>query len=182
MKYGKISDLELKEFEDYHSEDNCDGVWEIEIREQMPYKLDSKFFTIIDAPFLVCHKCKSAFYAPGFEEWFRLRVARNILKQRGMLPKPLLRYLRIEAGKTQKEMAKLLGISTEEYNKFESVKNEQRRFGPDRQARLKVIFADLLNIHDPKILKGMGYIDDERNVEIPRTMSTSDFKPFCNEA
>ncbi len=180
MKSGnKTIKLIGKAFEDHHSTPDCDGKWELVLKDRVPYKLDSRFFTILDkSPFVICKKCHATFFAPGFEEWLRHKVALDILKQPGLLSKPLLRFLRNETGKTQKEIAELLSITTEEYNKFESVKNTTRRLTPDRQARLKMIFADLLGIQDPSVLVKMGYVDDNE-ARVPQNVSGEDFGKLC---
>lgn len=176
MKSGDAKRLE-KMFEDHHSDEDCNGKWETYFQENLPYRLDIHIIlTLTHAPFVRCNKCNATFFAPGFEDWLKSRVAKDLINQQGMLPKPVIRFLRTLTGKTQREIAAYLDLSQEEYNKFESVSNRTRQLNPDRQARLKAIFADLLDIRDVAVYRRVGYIQDKEIVTVPKTLDGHDFK------
>ena len=183
MKSGNSKSKDLfekrinKEFEDYHNEESCAGKWSVIHRDDFPYKLDTRMFvTIKHAPFVHCSDCGASYFVPGFEDWIQKRIAVEILRQESIISKPSLRYLRTLTGKTQKEMGEFLGINKEEYSKFESIKNETRRLNPDRQARIKLIFADLLDIDDPQVLRHLGYIsEEEAEGRPPRILDAESF-------
>jgi hypothetical protein len=178
MKYGEFDQMRLnRSLSDFHSDDNCQGNWEISLQENVPYRLDSHIvLTIKNAPFVKCDSCGSTFFVPGFENWLKHQVALDILKQQGMMPKPAIRFLRVLTGKTQKEIADILEVPTDEYNKFESVSNTTRQLNPDRQSRLKGIFADLLNIQDAEVYRRAVYIHDDEVVALPKTIQAESFQ------
>lgn len=177
MKYGDSSLLQ-RFFADHHSAEKCHGKWMPIVQENVPYRLDSHIvLTLVHAPFVKCNECGATFFAPGFEDWLKTRVAKDLIGQQGMLPKAVIRFLRTLTGKTQREIAGFLDLSQEEYNKFESISNTTRQLNPDRQSRLKAIFADLLDIRDVEIYRKLGYIQDNEVVTIPKTLDGQEFQP-----
>lgn len=91
----------------------------------------------------------------------------------------MIKFLRTLTGKTQKEIAAFLDLSQEEYNKFESASNTTRQLNPDRQSRLKGIFADLLDIRDVEVYRKLAYIRDGELVSVPKVLDGQDFKPIA---
>ena len=166
LDYRKLENM----LNDLHIEDDCDGKWELEEEKNVTYRLDTRVLILDRAFFAVCKKCGAKHFYPGFEDAVKRSYARALLSTDGMLTKPALRFLRTYSGKTQKEMGAYFGISKDEYNKFESIKNTTRKLNPDRQARIKVIFADLLNIEDIEIYRRLGYIIDDKEADIPRKL------------
>ena len=163
-------------FQDFHRDENCKGDWVLVEKNNVPYRMDSGILVILNhAPFVKCNKCAATFFAQGYEQWLKQLIAKMLLAQDGLLDKAELRFLRNIVGKTQKEMAGYLGWNVDEYTKFES-ENSDRKLNLDRNARIKMIFADLLDIKDPELLRKLAYVNKDKKVELPKYIDSTEYK------
>ena len=66
----------LSDFNDKHSDMECNGRFEIVKKIDVPYKVDSLGIAILPvAPFVFCSKCEATYFLPGFEDFLEKVIA-----------------------------------------------------------------------------------------------------------
>lgn len=155
MKSGKRITLiwkekfDSKDYRDAHKNADCNGEFKFKTIQNDVISLGPLgLFNLPVAPYLVCEKCEAAFIAPGFVKGFEKFLAIKMVLSPHLLMKRQLRFLRVHLGLSQQEVADILGATDRQYiQKTESDKYE-RQLGPDKQVRLKIIYAEMLGIKD----------------------------------
>ncbi len=137
-----------EDFSYHHQEPTCDGSWGILIQKNALFPLNALGTALLPmAPFVACPKCKAAYLLPGFQDLVEHTIAlKLVVSDRILMPKEI-KFLRLMFGLTQQAVIDEIElVSVSYYSKCESGK-QGVTLGPDKQVRLKLLYAIKLGIH-----------------------------------
>jgi len=159
--------IHLKDYANAHKDVGCKGKWKIAFQFNTPFSVDALGFVQVPIlPFVACESCKSAYIAPGFEEFLEKRIATQLVLNTGLLNKDQIRFLRLAFDLTQDDLAKTLGFADRHYYAKMEAKKSQQSMSPDKQVRLKLYYAKLLGIQDIDQIYEMVQPDENKNAEL----------------
>lgn len=165
MSFGtKVTNVNIHsgQYADAHSMSDCNGTFGLTFRKNGV--LDSTGLgpiRISAIPMVSCPVCRASYVAPGFEDWIETMIAESLILSPGLLTKPQLRFLRQSFDYTQAELANLIGVADKhEIAKMESP-NSVRTMDPDKQLRLKLIYAGRLDLKEVEKLISLALPNDQ---------------------
>ena len=142
--------VNLADYKDFHSVDECTGKFVFEIEEGNIFPVGDLGCVHIAVPYVSCKTCGTRLVAPEFREWIERCVALFLVLSRSPLNKDQLRFLRIYFGLTQESLAKKVGFTDRQhYQKYETRANEMT-LPEEKQKALKIFYAELLGITEAK--------------------------------
>lgn len=172
--------VDFRQFEGMHRDRRCEGQWQLTLTFGPATRFTIDVLGPVQVhwiPLITCHTCKTSYELPKFREFIERLIAEHLVRSRESLSKRQIRFLRLFFDQTQEEFASRIGVADKhEMSKIESEQTE-RTLGADRQVRLRLYCAKLLQIKDLDAIYAVNEIDDSRVVKI-----TPDLFPSKDEA
>ena len=140
-------EVRQEDFIHHHQDPSCDGTWGLLVQNNVPFPLSGLGAVLLPtACFVACPKCKAAFFLPGFQGLVEHILATNLVVNERILAPKEIKFLRLMFGLTQQEVIDEIEMeSVSYYSKCETGKTGFA-FSPDKQVRLKLLYATKLGI------------------------------------
>lgn len=136
-----------EDFVYHHQTPDCGGTWGILVQQNVPFPMSGLGTVMLPmAAFVTCPQCKAAYTLPGFQDLVEHVIATNLVVTERILAPKEIKFLRLMFGLTQQQVVE--GIESESVSYYSKCETGKPGFAlsPDKQVRLKLIYATKLGI------------------------------------